>query len=265
MPSYVPPKRATEFIFYVSLVSQANAKIMQANPTLAAADFNVSKDGGALAALTTTPTVTPAAGKLVKITLSATEMTADNVTVVCSDSAGAEWNDLVVNIQTAARQVDDLAFPATSGRSIVVDTAGLVDANAVKVGPTGAGTAQTAGDIIGDTNDIQTRLPAALVSGRMDSSVGAMAANTVTAAALAADAGAEIADAILDRDMSTGTDSGSATVRTVRQALRFLRNKWTLASGTLTVTKEDDTATSWTSVIGTTAAAEPVTSSDPAS
>ena len=36
-----------------------------------------------------------------------------------------------------------------------------------------AGTAQTAGDIIGDTNDIQSRLPAALVSGKMDASVGA--------------------------------------------------------------------------------------------
>lgn len=43
-----------------------------------------------------------------------------------------------------------------------------------------------------DTNDIQTRLPAALVGGRMDASVGAMAANTVTASALAADAVTEI-------------------------------------------------------------------------
>ena len=39
-----------------------------------------------------------------------------------------------------------------------------------------------------DTNDIQTRLPAALVSGRIDASVGAMAADVVTAAAIAADA-----------------------------------------------------------------------------
>lgn len=33
------------------------------------------------------------------------------------------------------------------------------------------GTLQTAGDIIGDTNDIQTRLPAALVGGRIDATV----------------------------------------------------------------------------------------------
>lgn len=43
-----------------------------------------------------------------------------------------------------------------------------------------------------DTQDIQTRIPAALVSGRMDASVGAMASNTLTAAALATDAVAEI-------------------------------------------------------------------------
>jgi hypothetical protein len=43
-----------------------------------------------------------------------------------------------------------------------------------------------------DTNDIQTRIPAALVSGRMDASVGAMQTDVLTAAALAADAVAEI-------------------------------------------------------------------------
>ena len=37
--------------------------------------------------------------------------------------------------------------------------------------------------ILTDTNDIQTRLPAALVAGRIDASVGAMAANVMTAAA----------------------------------------------------------------------------------
>lgn len=54
------------------------------------------------------------------------------------------------------------------------------------------GTAQTAGDVVADTNDIQSRLPAALVSGRMDASVGAMAANVVTASAVASDAVTEI-------------------------------------------------------------------------
>lgn len=37
--------------------------------------------------------------------------------------------------------------PTTAGRTLVVDASGLVDANTVKVGPTGAGTPQTARDI----------------------------------------------------------------------------------------------------------------------
>jgi hypothetical protein len=205
MATYVPAKRATELIFYMGLVSQSTGQF-QANPTLAAGDVKVSKDGGALANLTTLPAVTPAASKMVKVTISSTEMTADNVTLIFSDAAGAEWDDVIVNIQTAARQIDDLAYPATSGRSMVVDASGLVDANTVKVGPSGSGTAQTAGDVIGDTNDIQTRLPAALVSGRMDSSVGAMAANTLTASALAT-------DAVTEMQSGLATSAALATVQ----------------------------------------------------
>lgn len=37
--------------------------------------------------------------------------------------------------------------PATAGRTLVVDASGLADANVVKLGPTGSGTAQTARDI----------------------------------------------------------------------------------------------------------------------
>jgi hypothetical protein len=48
-----------------------------------------------------------------------------------------------------------------------------------------------------DTEDIQSRLPAALVSGRIDASVGAIAANAITAAATAADFGTEVAAAVL--------------------------------------------------------------------
>lgn len=73
-----------------------------------------------------------------------------------------------------------------------------------------------------------------------------------------------IADGILDRDMSTGVDSGSSSIRTVRQALRALRNKFSISGGTRTVFKEDDSTTSWTSTLSTDPAAEPVVGDDPA-
>lgn len=69
--------------------------------------------------------------------------------------------------------------------SLSVDANGRVDVGKV------LGTAQTAGDLKAslntlqtDTDDIQTRIPAALVGGRIDASIGAMAANVLTAAAI---------------------------------------------------------------------------------
>lgn len=146
MVSYVTPKKNTAFIFYISLEATAGGSFVAA-PTIASGDFKVSIDGGATANLTTLPTNTPASSGMVKISLSSTEMNGDNITVICADAAGAEWLPVTINIQTSARQIDDLAYPATSGRSIVVDAAGLVDANMVKAGPSGSGTAITARDI----------------------------------------------------------------------------------------------------------------------
>lgn len=174
MATYVPAKRATAYIFYAGLPSQAASTAFQSTPTLAAGDFKVSIDGGALANLATLPTNTPASSKMVKFSLSGAEMTGDNITIICSDAAGAEWCDVVFNIQTAARQIDDLAYPATSGRSMVVDAAGLVDANTVKIGPTGAGTAQTARDI-----GTSVLLSSGTGTGQLDFTSGVVKANLV--------------------------------------------------------------------------------------
>jgi len=126
MATYNTPKRATAFKFYVGLVDQSNTKLLKANPTIATGDFKVSKDGGAFANLTTLPSANPASGVAIMIDLSATEMTADHVVVSCIDAAGAEWCDQLIDIATTARQLDDLAYPATTGRSFVVDTSGNI-------------------------------------------------------------------------------------------------------------------------------------------
>ena len=95
------PVRGQAFVFYVGLRSQSNPAVMQSNPTLASGDAKVSLDGGALSNLATLPTVTPASGKMVKVSLSAAEMDADDVTVVLSDASGAEWCDIVIDIKPA--------------------------------------------------------------------------------------------------------------------------------------------------------------------
>lgn len=71
----------------------------------------------------------------------------------------------------------------------------------------------------------------------------------------------ENADALLKRDMSAVTGEAA---RSPLNALRFLRNLWTIVGTTLTVKKEDDSTTAWTATVTTNASADPVTGSDPA-
>jgi len=98
---YNPPVKNEDFIFYVAVENYLFPGDFLAAPTIAAGDFKVSKDGGTFANLTTLPTVTPAAGEMIKISLSATEMNADNVVIKCSDqTTPKEWVDLIISIPT---------------------------------------------------------------------------------------------------------------------------------------------------------------------
>jgi len=49
----------------------------------------------------------------------------------------------------------------------------------------------------------------------------------------------------------------------VKEALHFLRNKWSVSGGTLTVKDTDDTTTSWTATVTSDAAADPIIGNDP--
>lgn len=106
---YNPPIKNTAYETYVSLRSFATPGSLQANPTLAAGDVKLYIDGvastlgaGSSANLVTLPTVVDTT-VVVKVNLSSSEMNADNVTVVFIDqTATKEWEDLAVNIQTAA-------------------------------------------------------------------------------------------------------------------------------------------------------------------
>ena len=91
------PQRARAYEFSLSLVSAATGQLL-ASPPLSAGDFRVSKDHGALTTLATLPTVAPAGSVLVRVQLSAAEMTADQVDVYAHDPDGV-WDDVLVQIQ----------------------------------------------------------------------------------------------------------------------------------------------------------------------
>jgi hypothetical protein len=97
---YNPPRKGEDFLIRIALADLNTPGSLKANPTIAAGDFKVDKDGG-FNNLATLPTVSPAAGVAVLITLSATEMTADVVTVACIDQTSPkEWADYCFSIPT---------------------------------------------------------------------------------------------------------------------------------------------------------------------
>lgn len=67
------------------------------------------------------------------------------------------------------------------------------------------------------------------------------------------------ADKLIGRNIAGGSDGG----RTIAEAMAFLRNKWVITAGTLTVYETNDSSVSWTSTV-TTTASNPITGSDPA-
>jgi hypothetical protein len=69
----------------------------------------------------------------------------------------------------------------------------------------------------------------------------------------------ENADALLKRDWTSVTGEAA---RSVLNALRFLRNKWSIVGGTLTVMREDDATPAWTAEV-TQTAGDPVSEVDP--
>lgn len=354
MPNYVANKNSS-FIFYMGVVSQADTKLLQTNPTIAAGDFKVSTDGGALANLTTLPVVTPAGSTAIKFTLSATEMNGDNIYIQLKDAAGAEWCDNFVNIITVPPPAnlvqidgtvnasatlnlkklnvvnssgDAAVFSSTgsNGKGInasgngsgsgILTTGGTTGQGLEAVGgnTSGAGISayattfgsgmdlggkgsgasglvaqgDTAGNgfyLIGDTSGSGLRIVGGATGNGITTSGGATSGAGFYSAAVGSGTGItavgvgtvsilatqgisgpldasernSIADALLKRDMSAVTGEAS---RSFLNCLRFIRNKWSIVSSTITITKEDDSTPAWTATLSTDATAAPIVGFD---
>jgi hypothetical protein len=145
------------------------------------------------------------------------------------------------------------------------------------VGGNVVGTVASVGTVTGNVNGNV----GGNVAGNVTGSVGSVAAGGIIAASIASNAITadkiqadaigtselsdsavnKIADGILGRELATG-DADALEARTVRSALRAIRNKFDIVGTTMTVCKEDDTATAWTTEI-TRAAVFPITGSNP--
>ncbi len=200
------------------------------------------------------------------------------VAYLVSSAATADW-DTFVNTTDSLQAIRDTAPLGTAMRG--TDSAALASVcTEARLAELDAANIPADVDaILTDTADMQPKLgtPAgASISAdiaTVDTNVDAILADTGTdgvvvasintdaldAVALAADAANEIADALLARNIAGGSSSG----RIVTDALRFLRNRWAISGGTLTVYQENDTTSGWTAAV-TTTAADPISEVDPA-
>lgn len=136
-------------------------------------------------------------------------------------SEGASF-DVVI----ASGTVDNVSVAGACVASFTLKRTALTAAQAVWDEPlAGHATAGTTGatlsGIQSDTNDIQTRIPAALVGGRMDASVGAMAADVVTASAVAASAVTEIQSGLATAAALTTVDGKVDAIKAQTDKLTF--------------------------------------------
>lgn len=98
---YNPPKKNEDFQIRIALHDLNNNGSFLSNPSIAAGDFKVDKDGAGYNNLATTPSVSPASSVSVLIQLSATEMDADVVTIVGVDQSTPKlWADFHMSIPT---------------------------------------------------------------------------------------------------------------------------------------------------------------------
>ena len=166
--------------------------------------------------------------------------------------AAALATDAVAEIQSGLATAADLATVDTVVDAILVDTA--------EIGAAGAGL--TAIQLPSNGLANVTAWTVAItgnVTGSISGSVGSVTGN-IGGSLTSAERNA-IADAMLNRDMSAVSDTNS---RSPLMAFRFIRNKWSISGSTMTVTKEDDSTSAWSSTVSTDAGAVPVVGNDPA-
>ncbi|MES0444963.1 MAG: hypothetical protein ABUJ92_00320 [Desulfobacterales bacterium] len=169
---------------------------------------------------------------------------------------------------------------ATVGPISISGTGGTVNIYGMHGAITDTSTGTAVNDLGFDTADIATILARGITTqADLDIITGADGVNLLTATQASIDAteadtnelqaddvpgliaalndptAAAIATAVAAYDMGNG--------RTIEESLAFLRNKWTLIAGTLTVYDTDDTTVLWTSTV-TQTAGDPVSASDPA-
>ena len=192
--------------------------------------------------------------------------------------ATAVWQDTTAGDFTVASSIGKSLYTtgnapgAASGLALVGSNMGTATSVTGSVGSVtgavgsvtgavGSVTGNVGGNVVGSVASVTGN-----VGGNVVGSVASVTAgvtvttnNDKTGYALTSAEENAIADALLGRNVSGGSSAG----RTVKQALHVLRNKTSISGGTLTVYDTDDTTSSFTATV-TTTAGDPISQIDPA-
>jgi hypothetical protein len=168
------------------------------------------------------------------------------------------WDDLTSNntvVGSVGKLLVDNLNATVSSRSTLAAT----DVWAAATRTITGGTISTNNDKTGYS--LATAPPtAAVIAGAVwdESLSGHLTAGTTGAALNSSATGSaptaiQVADAVLNRKLdSTGSGTDTTDERTVRSALRAMRNKVSVATGTMTVYKEDDSTIAWSGTVSNT-------------
>lgn len=183
----------------------------------AAGDSQISKDEGAFA--NTANGFVHEGNGIYSLALTIAEMGAARIVVTIVDQGAKSFEDQAVLIETYGHASAQHAFDLDlAEQTVALSAQGKLDVNAEADtaltdydAPTDAEMTAEHDAILADTVDLQARVPAALVGGRMDSDVGNMQANVLDATALAANAILELNDALM-RMTTAAVEAGAGGV-----------------------------------------------------
>lgn len=240
MATWLKQSTAVDIAFGPFLDS-ADGNTVESALTITQPDIRLKKNGGAWAQKSAAQTLTHEENGWYEIALSTTDTDTLGILIVAVHESGAlpvwrEFNVVPANVYDSFFSTDFLQ----------VDVAQWLNATAPAAPATQTSVDTLDNFVDTEITDIQSRLPAALVSGRMDSSVGAVAANAITDASVATDMDAYHAKVWVIRE-STTTD---------HYAVVFFKNGQPVTSGITTPTIQIIKASDGTDLIASTALTE---------
>lgn len=222
-------------------VDQTDGFTAESGLTLTQPDIRLKKNGGAWAQKNAAQTLSHEENGYYEVTLDTTDTNTLGLLRLAVNESGAlpVFEDFLV----VSANVWDSLF---STDFLQIDVAQWLGATAPAAPATQASVDAVDNFIDTEITDIQARLPTALVSGRMDSSVGAVAANAIT-----------------DASVSTDMDSYAAKVWVIKEgttadhyAVRWFKNGQPITSGITSPTIQVIKGSDGTDLIASTALTE---------